>query len=191
MKPSIHIHPKPLLNRLIQYGALVVVALLVISAPLQIILTLAGAPGGLVICSAFVSLALALPVLMLTAYAPAVTVDDAGVTLHPAIWKDRRVNWDDIAAVKVYPLLPSPDAEISRKLVIGKQKYRPADGILLIIPGLPAQYRIVGFFAGVRSQPAVALTNRAHADYDKLVEIVLSNTDPAIHDADLYAESRS
>jgi hypothetical protein len=24
-----------------------------------------------------------------------------------------------------------------------------------------------------------------------LVEIVLSNTDPAIHDADLYAESRS
>jgi hypothetical protein len=56
---------------------------------------------------------------------------------------------------------------------------------------LPVQYRIVGFFAGVRSQPAVALTNRAHADYDKLVEIVLSNTDPAIHDADLYAESGS
>ena len=185
LKPSAHPHPRAGLNRAIQYGALVVVAIMVISAPLQVLLTLMGAPGGLFVLSALFTLLLALPVLMLTAYAPAVHVDDEAITLQPAIWKEQIIPWDAVKAVKVYPLLPSADAEITRQLTVGKRKYRPAAGIMLVIPGLPPQYRIAGFFAGERAAPVIALTNRAHVDYEKLVQAVLSHTDPASHDPQL------
>ena len=189
MERDIHAHPKPWINRLIQYGALAVTVILTVSAPLQIALTLAGAPGGLFICSAIVTLALAAPVLMLTAYAPEVAVDSEGLTLRPVIWKSRWIPWDQIAEVRVYRLLPSPDAEISRQIVVGRRRYRPSMGILLVIPGLPPQYRIVGFFAGVQAQPAIALTNRAHVDYERLLETTLKHTDPATHETDLIIDS--
>ncbi|MBC7871868.1 MAG: hypothetical protein H7Y09_13575 [Chitinophagaceae bacterium] len=175
MQPTTHIHPKPTLNRAIHYGAMVAVVLLVLSAPLQVLLTLLGAPGGLFILSAFFTLILALPVLMLTAIAPAVTVSDEGITLKPTIWKTRFVSWSDVQAVKPFPLLPSPDSEINRKAGVGRKNYRPAEGIMLVIPSLPLQYRIGGFFAGERAAPIIALTNRAHTDYDKLVKTIGSH----------------
>lgn len=189
MKPSAHPHPRATLNRAIQYGALLVVVIMVIAAPLQVLLTLMGAPGGLFILSALFTLLLALPVLMLTANTPAVTVDDDTITLQPAIWKAQVVPWETVKAVKVYPLLPSADAEITRQLTVGKRRYRPAAGIMLVIPGLPPQYRIAGFFAGERAAPVIALTNRAHVDYEKLVKAVLNHTDPAIHDPELVDEN--
>jgi hypothetical protein len=91
--------------------------------------------------------------------------------------------------VKVYPLLPSADAETTRRLTVGRIKYRPAAGIMLVIPGLPPQYRIAGFFAGERAAPIIALTNRAHADYERLVEAVLTFTDSRIHDPALTSDA--
>lgn len=186
MKPTLHPHPHPRLQRIVQYGALGVVIIMALSAPAQIALTLLGAPGGLFILSAVFTLLLALPVLMLTAYAPAVRVDVQGITLLPVIWKPQTIPWGEIAAVKVYPLLPLADSEVSRRLIVGKHRYRPAAGIMLIIPGLPPQYRIAGFLAGERAAPVVALTNRAHVDYDKLVKTVLNHTPQTIHDPALY-----
>lgn len=185
MKPRKHTHPRPWLNRAVQYGALVVVALMVASAPLQVLLTLAGAPDGFVL-AALLTVLLAAPVLMLTAYTPAVSVDDDGITLHPVIWRDRFVAWDAIQAVKVYPLLPTPDMEAVRRIAVGRRKYRPAEGIMLVVPGLPPQYRIAGFFAGERAAPIVVLTNRAHTDYGRLLETVLDRTAPDIHGESLY-----
>lgn len=186
---SRYTHPHPMLNRVIQYGALVVAILMVASAPLQIALTLLGAPGGLFILSAIFTVLLAAPVLMLTAYAPAVTVDKSGLTLHPAVWKERFIAWDAVQAVKVYPLLPTQDQEITRRFTVGRRNYRPADGIMLVIPGLPPQYRIAGFFVGERSRPIVVLTNRAHRDYDRLLRQILEYTNSSVHDDALFTSS--
>lgn len=189
MKPTTHKHPQFQLNRLIQYGALIIVVILIIMAPLQVMLTLAGAPGGLFICSAFVTLLLALPLLMLTAITPSISTSPEGITIDPAIWKSHQIAWDDIQAVKVFPLLPQADAEITRKIFVGRKKYNPAEGIMLVIPALPMQYRIAGFFAGAGSQPIIAITNRAHNDYDQLFTTILEQTDSAIHDDDLKDET--
>jgi hypothetical protein len=180
MKPNTHSHPKPRLNRAIQYSIMVVFSVMIISAPLQVLLALLTS-GWLFILSAFFTLLLSLPVLMISAYAPAVSVNDEGITLHPVIWAERFVPWKDIRAVNVYPLLPTSDTEIARKFVIGKKNYATADGIMLVIPGLPPQYRIVGFFAGEHAAPTIALTNRAHINYETLIKTVLEHTNNAIH----------
>lgn len=178
-------HPKAGFNRIIQYGAMGVVIIMLISAPLQILLTLLGAPGGAFVMSAILTILLAAPVLMVTAVAPAVTVSEEGLTLHPTIWKERLIAWEDITAVKVFPLLPSEDVEVNRRIMVGRLKYKPAAGIMLVIPSLPWQYRIAGFFAGERAAPVIALTNRAHSDYEELRQQVLELTNPELHDNDL------
>lgn len=174
-----HMHPKPALNRIIQYGALVVAVIMLVAALLQIVLAFF-TPGGAFFVSAVLTLLLAAPVLMLTAYAPPVSVDESGITLLPLIWKDRFVPWKNITAVKIYPLLPGEESEITRRAAVGRQKYRPAAGIMLVIPGLPPQYRIAGFFAGERGAPIIALTNRAHTDYETLRRAVLNYTDATV-----------
>ena len=189
MNPSHHPHPTPRLQRLVQVGALVVVGIMLIAVPCQVLLAfIVGGTGYLFILSAIFTLLLAAPVLMLTAYAPAVTVNADGITLHPVIWKEQIIPWNSIQAVKVYPLLPIEDAEVTRRLAVGKLNYRPAAGIMLVIPSLPPTYRIAGFFAGEQAAPIIALTNRAHTDYERLVKAVLHHTDPAIHDAGLMED---
>ncbi len=181
-------HPKAGLNRLIHYGAMAVVIVMVISAPLQMLLTLLGAPGGAFIISGILTILLAAPVLMVTAVAPAVSISQAGITLHPIIWKERFIRWDAIKAVKIFPLLPSEDVEVNRKVAVGRLNYKPAAGIMLLIPSLPWQYRIAGFFAGERATPIIALTNRAHIRYEELRQQVLELTDPQRHDNDLLTK---
>lgn len=184
---QIYSHPKPQLNRMVHYGALIITGLMVISAPFQILLTMLGAPGGLFILSAIVTILLSTPVLMLTAYAPTIIVEREGLILQPIIWKEQLVTWEEIKSIKIYPLLPSEDTETTRKIVVGRIKYRAAEGILLVIPKLPLQYRIAGFYAGEHAAPIIAITNRAHTNYDELVKIILSNTSETIHDESLYA----
>lgn len=181
-------HPSPLLKRAIEVGALVMCLVMLIGALTMMALPLLGAPSGFLLAGPLLIL-LAAPVLMLTAYAPAVTLDAHGITLHPAIWQDRHIPWETVAAVKVYPLLPSPDEESVRRHLIGVRSYKPAQGIMLVVPSLPAQYRIVGYLAGVGGKPAVVLTNRAHRDFDHLVEDVLNLTNSTIHDPELYYAS--
>lgn len=190
MEQTTHHHPRPKLDRLIQWGAVVVTAVIVVGVLGQIALALlapSAALRGLALFGALLTGLLAFPILMLTAVAPTISVDATGFTLRPVVWQARRIPWDAVRAVKPYPLLPIEDAEITRRYAVGKRNYRPASGIMLVIPGLPPQYRIAGFLAGERAAPVVALTNRAHTDYDRLVRAVLTYTDAHTHDAELSA----
>ena len=186
-KKTEHAHPRPTLNRIIIHGALAVTLILLVAALLLALLALTTAPDGFLLVALLTAL-LGLPVLMLTAITPPVSVSAQGITLQPVIWKEREVGWEAIKAVRVYPLLPTTEEEITRRVAVGRRNYRPAEGIMLVIPSLPAQYRIAGFFTGARSQPVIALTNRAHSDYATLIQTVLENTPPEIHDEDLYDE---
>lgn len=185
MKPSFHPHPRPLTDRVSQAIAMLGVASLVLSIPFQILFGFAG--GTLFFLSVIFSLLLTLPLLMTTVIAPSIQTDDDGLTLKPIFWKKQVVVWSDITAVKPYPLLPPSDAEVTRKIAVGKVKYAPANGIMLTIPKLPWMYRIGGFFAGEKRQPIIAITNRAHSRYDELVYAVLQSTDVTIHDDELKA----
>lgn len=179
MKARIHTHPRPFMDRLSQFLALGGVIALLITIPFQIFFGLAG--GGLFLMGAFLSGLLVFPLLMATVITPAITVTEDGLRLMPMLWRHHNVAWSEIAAVKHYPLLPPADVEITRKIAIGKMKYRPANGIMLIIPKLPWMYRIGGFFAGEKTQPIIAITNRAHSGYTELVYAILAHTDPTIH----------
>jgi hypothetical protein len=179
--PSTHRHPNPWLDRLTQYTALTLLILILISLPLQGVLVLAGAPVfGLV---ALFTLALAPFVLLLTITTPAVTVAPDGLTVQPRIWKTQVVPWAAVRAIKPYPLLPPADAETSRRYLAGRTKYQPAEGLMLIIPTLPLQYRITGLLAGEGWTPVIAVTNRTHTQYPVLVKKLRAFHEAATEDA--------
>ena len=84
-------------------------------------------------------------------------------------------------AIKDYPLLPPKDVEAARRALVGRQRYRAAEGKMLIIPSLPLPYRFTGLFAGEGFIGVIALTNRTHTDYDTLIKQVkkYTNAHPA------------
>ena len=86
-----------------------------------------------------------------------------------------------MTAVKPYPLLPPADAEVTRKALAGRKKYRPAEGVMLVIPALPLPYRFGGFFPGEGFTPVIAVTTRTHTDYDDLVRQIRQHTKAAQH----------
>jgi len=160
-----------------QYGAAALLALIALSVPLQIVLAFAGAP--VFALTGLFTLLLAPFVLLLTTATPAVTVAPEGIMVQPRLWRTHSIPWHQVAAIKPYPLLPPADAEISRRYLAGRSRYRPAEGIMLVIPGLPAQYRIAGLLAGEGFRPVIAITNRTHAHYDVLVKKIRSFHDAA------------
>jgi hypothetical protein len=165
-------HPNPTLNRLTQYGAGLLAAVMLVAAFGQVFIALTDSRAPLLLLSAPITLLLIPPILMLTTIAPTLTVSSDGLTIQPVLWKPIRLTWADVREVKDYPLLPPPDSEIGRRMLVGKRRYRPAEGKMLVIPSLPVQYKINGFFCGEGLTPVVAFTNRTHADYDKLVKKV-------------------
>ena len=86
--------------------------------------------------------------------------------------KAQHIAWEDIAAMQIYPLLPQTDQEVERRLLQGRKKYRAAEGHMLLVPRLPLRYRMAGLFVGVGGKPIVAFTNRAHSDYETLLQRV-------------------
>jgi hypothetical protein len=114
--------------------------------------------------------------MLLTSATPAVTVSADGITIQPRVWRERFVRWDEVRAVKPYPLLPPKDVEAERRAFVGKKRYRPAEGIMLVIPSLPLTYRFTGLFAGEGFTGVIALTNRTHRDYEALVRQVEKST---------------
>ena len=60
--------------------------------------------------------------------------------------------------------------------MVGKRKYRAAEGKMLIIPSLPLYYRFTGLFAGEGFVGVIGLTNRSHTDYERLIEQVTKYT---------------
>lgn len=165
-----HGHPNPGLDRWVQRGALALAVLMGLAALALLVIGLLGLP--LMALAALVTLALIAPVLMLTAAAPAVSLSDEGLTIHPVVWPSRLIRWGDVRAIKDYPLMPPPGAEVERRVFVGRKKYRAPAGRMLIVPSLPVQYRFTGLFAGEGFTPVIAITNRTHTDYDRLIRVI-------------------
>lgn len=178
MAVSDHPHPNPARYRLMQSIGAALMLVIVLSVPLQI--GLAFVTGGLLfLLTAPLTLLMLLPLAMMTSATPPLTINESGLTLKPLLWPDRVIAWDEIRAVKPYPLLPPQDSEMIRRALVGRKKYQVAEGIMLVIPGLPLQYRAAGFFAGEGFTPVVAITNRTHTGYDRLVKQVRLHTGDA------------
>ncbi len=169
-------HPKPTIDRITQYGALALVAVMLVAALAQIVLALTVRPALLFILTAIITILLIPFVLMLTASTPGVTVTKEGLKIEPLIWKTHFVTWQDVKAVKYYPLLPHVGAEVTRKAMTGRKNYRPAEGIMLVIPSLPPQYRITGLLAGEGLTSVIGVTTRTHSNYDQLTEKIFTYT---------------
>jgi hypothetical protein len=167
---SIHEHPQPALNKLIHYGGVVLIAVMLAATVAQVIIALAEPRAVLLLMGAILTLLLMLPVVMLVTITPPVTVSPDALTLRPVIGKPIQLAWTEIAAIKPYPLLPPQDNEITRRALVGPKRYRPAEGTMLVIPSLPLPYRVNGFFCGEGLTPVIAFTSRAHSDYDKLIK---------------------
>jgi len=166
--PSTHVHPHPTTDRLAQYGGIVLAVVMVTAALGQIALAATiGLP--LFLLSGIVTLLLIAPVMLLTSATPAVQVSEDGITIQPRVWRERFVRWEEVRAVKEYPLIPPKDVESGRRLMEGKRRYRAAEGKMLIIPSLPLPYRFTGLFAGEGFVGVIGLTNRTHSDYERLI----------------------
>jgi hypothetical protein len=174
LKGTTHRHPNPTFDRIAQVGGLILAVVMIAAALGQFALATVGLP--LFVFSGIVTLLLIAPVMLLTSATPAVTVTPEGITLQPRVWRERFIRWDEVRAIKPYPLLPPKDVEAERRALVGKRRYRPAEGVMLIIPALPLQYRFTGLFAGEGFTGVVALTNRSHTDYDSLLREVQKNT---------------
>lgn len=171
-------HPRPLLDRVTQYGAAALAAVMLVTVPLQIALALTMRPAGVFVLTAVFTLLLTPFVLLLTTATPALTIERDGLRLQPLIWKPCFVPWQSVTAVKPYPLLPHPQGELTRKAVSGRKRYRSAEGIMLVIPGLPLQYCIAGVLSGEGFTPAIAITNRTHTNYDRLIQEIFERASP-------------
>ncbi len=145
---------------------------LAVSAPLQVILAFTVPGGGMFVLTAILSLALILPLMLMMSATPPITLSRAGFTIQPGIGKPTTVPWGAVKEVKPYPLLPPEDSETTRRLMVGRKKYRPAAGTMFVCEGLPWRYRIVGAFAGEGFAPSVAVTNRTHADYEQFTRLL-------------------
>jgi hypothetical protein len=173
-------HPSPCLNRLTQYGAFLLMILMLLAAVGQLALALIGFPLVVLLITSAITFLLIAPVLMLTTATPAVTVGEDGITIEPVIWRARLIRWHEIAAIKPYPLLPPAEVEVGRRAFIGRRRYRPAEGVMLVIPSLPPHYRFTGLFTGEGFTGIIALTNRTHTDYGRLVALVEANSQIAL-----------
>ena len=108
------------------------------------------------------------PVLTSLLTSPPVQVEEAGLRLMPLFGGERFIAWEAIQDLKAYPLLPNANQEVLRQWMVGRKQYRAAEGIMLLVPSLPAPYRIEGFLAGANGLPIIAFSNRSHADYYEL-----------------------
>jgi hypothetical protein len=163
-----YIHPRPLLDLLTQGTAVLFLATAIALFIIQLVLAVRGVSPLLVCAISTTLLLLVVPALWLLFATPPVWVDDEGITLRPRFWSARRVPWAEVRAAKPYPLLPERDAERVRQALVGRANFRAAEGFMLIIPTLPAQYRFQGVFAQEGFTGVIALTSRTHTDYDVL-----------------------
>jgi hypothetical protein len=174
IQQSQHPSPQPGVYRLTQYLTAVAIIGVLLAAPLQILLAVAFGNAPLFYITGILSLLLLLPLLLYSAATPPVTLTSTGLVLHPGIWPEQRITWEQISALKPYPLLPPAETEPVRRAAVGRQKYQPAAGLMLVVPGLPLPFRAVGFFTGEGFKPVVAVTNRTHTNYDRLAQALLN-----------------
>ncbi len=164
----VHLKRNILMNRTHELFAAVLSLVMVIAALLQVLIALTNSAPLLLGTAIFTAL-LALPVLQNTARAPQVTLKNDGLSVNTSLWGTQNVPFSAIRAIKDDPSLPPAGAEIYRKKAVGKTKYRPVEGKILVVRGLPLPYRIVGFFAGEGLNGVIAMNSRSAPDYDRLM----------------------
>jgi hypothetical protein len=167
--PVLYQHRFPILYRLEQWGAMLL-AILIVFAAIGLMLLAFLIPAPLFGLMALLLPFLLAPVLMLTLVAPPVWFETEGLRIKPYFWPERFITWQEIEAVKLYTLLPSANQEVLRQVAVGRKQYRAAYGIMLIVPSLPAPYRIAGYFAGEKGAPIIAITNRSHNYSEGLID---------------------
>ena len=179
MTQTKYTHPNPTAYKLTQWLILLATVVILLSVPLQILIAVIYPQAVLFYLMAVITLMLTAPLLLYLTVTPTVSLDDAGLTVHPFIGKSHYIDWDAIQAVQDYPLLPRQSHEVNKRLVVGRKRYKQAEGIMLITSQLPMVYRVGGLFAGERGRKIIALTNRTHDDYDHLVRQVKKHTGKA------------
>ena len=173
-------HPNQKLYRLTQWLVFILLWVIVLTIPLQVAIAVIYPQAILFYLSAVITLALIMPLLLYLTTTPTVSMDEQGLTVHPFIGKAHQLDWEQVEAVKPYPLLPRQSHEVNKRLIAGRKRYKPAEGIMLIAPQLPLIYFVGGFFVGERGRKIIALTNRTHIDYDHLSRQVIKYTQTAI-----------
>lgn len=179
-KQTSHRHPNFKLYQFQQISLLILIVL-VIFAALMLIVVAVLLPAPLFVVISILLLLLASPLLMAMVNSPPILIADDGLTLQPLIGGERFIAWNEIEHVAAYPLLPQANQEILKQYLIGRKKYRAAEGIMLIVPSLPLPYRIAGFLAAEQGRPVIAFTNRSHRDYAILTKRIFH------HAADVLA----
>lgn len=153
--------------RMFALSALLFVMLLAV--PLQVLLAVL--TGGLLfVLTAFMLLLLCVPVSVGIFATPPLEVSDEGVRVRPFLGRARLIAWSQVDALKPYPLLPRPDQETERRALVGRARYQPAEGYMLVLREADWQYRLTGYLCGEGLRGVVAFTNRSHADYDALLK---------------------
>lgn len=164
MSSSDHPPRSIVLYRAQQIGALFIVALMILAIlGLVVLSVILAAP--LLGLMAFVLGLLLLPVFMQLSVAPPLRVNGDGIEIHPLVWHTQTIAWVEIEAVLPHGLLPTSDQEVFKRVLQGRNNFEAAAGVMLRVPHLPWQYRIVGFFVGQPGQALIAVTNRSHRDY--------------------------
>ena len=186
-KQTSHEHPNRLLYKVQQVALLAsLIASLFASVMLIVVALLLSTP--LFVIMSLLVLLLSAPLLMALVNTPPVTITDEGLILQPFIGNERHIPWQAIEHIEAYPLLPQANQEILKQYLIGRKKYRPAEGIMLIVPSLPLPYRIAGLLTGTGGMPLIAFTNRTHQDYETLTHRIMHYASHAIHDNSLINE---
>lgn len=166
-------HPNRRFDFIVQLiCALMVVAMVVLIIAQIPLVLIAGFPLLLSLLIGITCLGLIPFMLLPTISSPAVTISREGVEIHPRLWRDQFVPWSEITAVKRYPLMPSKGSEKTRELMVGRRKYTVMDGVMLIMPSLPFVFRFHGLLVSEGFNGVIALTNRTHANYARLITLI-------------------
>ena len=162
-------HPKPRLDALRQYGGAALALVMALAGLGAILLGLSNGRLLLLIPAGVMCWLLIAPVIMLSAASPAVEITDAALIVRSKVWGRHAVPWSAIRAIMDDPLLPPEEGEKVRRAAVGRANYAPERGKLIVAPTLPLPFRFLGRFAGVGFTGAIAVTSRAHRDYDTAI----------------------
>jgi len=162
-------HPNPRTDALRQYGGAALALIMAVAGLAALILGLTDGRFLLMIGVGIACWLLIAPVIMLSAASPAVEITDDALIVHSRVWGRHAVPWAAIRDITEHPLLPPEDGERLRRRMVGRAKYAPERGKLIVAPPLPLPFRFLGKFAGVGFTGAIAVTSRAHRDYDRVI----------------------
>jgi membrane protein implicated in regulation of membrane protease activity len=170
MDVTYHTYPNAIQGRIRQAATIALIVVMLLAAlALVLLAALIGAP--LFVIMALLLALLTTPLLMRLAHTSVAAISPEGLRVT-TLYGERLIVWEDVRRIRRYPLLPSPEQETGRRLLVGRARYSAAKGIMLTVPSLPLPFRIAGLLAGEGGAPVVVFSNRTHSDYDALVRRV-------------------